>query len=50
MGNIGRKLEEIMEGDLTKSNRYLLAAIFKNRPGKRDEVTKGKDEVDSPTK
>jgi hypothetical protein len=37
MGNVGRKLQDIMEDDLTKSNRYLLAAIFKNRPGKRNE-------------
>ncbi len=31
-----------MEGDLTASDRYLLATIFKNRPGTRDKGTEGK--------
>lgn len=50
MDNIQKRLKEIMEDDLTESNRYLLAAIFKNRPGQRDEVTEEKVKVDSPTK
>lgn len=39
-----------MEDDLTESNRYLLATIFKNRPGILNEVTEGKVEEYSHTK
>ena len=31
-----------MEGDLSATDRYLLANIFKNRPGSRDKDTEGK--------
>jgi hypothetical protein len=31
--NIKKQVKDIIDVELTKSNRYLLATIFKNRPG-----------------
>jgi hypothetical protein len=33
LGNIEHKVKTIMEDDLKETDRYLLASIFKNRPG-----------------
>jgi hypothetical protein len=33
MGNIEQKVKTILEDDLKETDRYLLASIFKNRPG-----------------
>ena len=50
MNTLERKLKDIMDDDLTKSNRYLLAAVFNHKPGNRDDINGGKAEVDSPVK
>jgi hypothetical protein len=35
-----------MANDLTKSNRYLLATLFKNKPGYQNEVAEAKLTMD----
>ncbi len=53
--NLKAKFKHVIDEDLTESNKYLLAAIFKSRPGhkKQDKeggLTEAVPETDSPTK